>query len=345
LWDRLDGPRIGLDAVTLGARLAKARTDGFGRKLLAGLEFTLVVAATDATTKTVDLRRPGGDVPADGIVVRELRFPPFIVHRLSLAPTAGDTVVADDPLPVYLQRDERTESEIGVGGTASMDAQRVRRALLRHMLRGAAAERPITDGRVLQVPWTTSERFLEAVRQGQRELVATYRELVETCCSSGLLSRDDAASLRPTLDVTLIDERAIPGELPAAPPFDLTNPQRRARPRRSDRQRKVQPGPPPPALPRSGILRRRRGRREERRGTRLRALPRLSPSAAQRASRALLQRASRCEPRPPPTRPAPRARTRPRSPSRRSRPTHRPSATASSRCTGDDALRDVTPSR
>lgn len=226
LWDRLDGPRIGLEAVTVGVRLAKARTDGFGRRLLAGLEFTLVVAVTDTTTTTTgDFKRPGGDVPADGIVVRDLRFPPFVVHRLSLAPTAGDTVVADDPLPVYLRRVERTESEIGVGGTTSMDAQRVRRALLRQMLRGAAAERPIYDGRVLQVPWTTSERFLEAVRSGQRELVATFDELVGAAIASGLLSRDDAASLRPTLDVTLIDERAIPGELPAAPPFEPASPQ------------------------------------------------------------------------------------------------------------------------
>ncbi len=225
LWDRLDGPRIGLEAVTVGVRLAKARTDGFGRRLLAGLEFTLVVAATDTTTTTGDFKRPGGDVPADGIVVRDLRFPPFVVHRLSLAPTAGDTVVADDPLPVYLRRVERTESEIGVGGTTSMDAQRVRRALLRDMLRGTAAERPISDGRVLQVPWTTSERFLEAVRNGQRELVATFDELVGAAIASGLLSRDDAASLHPTLDVTLIDERAIPGELPAAPPFEPASPQ------------------------------------------------------------------------------------------------------------------------
>lgn len=225
LWDRLDGPRIGLDAVTVGVRLAKARADGFGRRLLAGLEFTLVVAATDATTKTGDLKRPGGDVPADGVLVRDLRFPPFIVHRLSLAPTAGDTVVADDPLPVYLQRIERTESEVGVGGTPAADAQVVRRALLRHMLRGAAAERPISDGRVLQVPWTTSARFLEAVRNGQRELVAAFGELVEASVASGLLSRDDAANLRPTMEVTLIDERAIPGELPAAPPFEPASPQ------------------------------------------------------------------------------------------------------------------------
>ncbi len=226
LWDRLDGPQIGLDAVTVGVRLSKARTDGFGRRLLAGLEFTLVVTATDATTTTGDLKRPGGSVPADGVLVRDARFPPFIVHQLSLAPTAGGTVVSDDPIPVYLQRVERTEPEIGVGARPSADAQVVRRALLLHMLRGAAADRPITDGRVLQVQWTTSERFLEAVGQGQRALVAAYWELVETCISNGLLSRDDAAGLRPTMDVSLFDERATPGPLPAAPPFDLANPHR-----------------------------------------------------------------------------------------------------------------------
>lgn len=224
LWDALDGDAIPLEAVVLGNRLADQGARGFASRLLARMRFTSAIEVTDDRSSEGELIEPSGDVACDCVTHRSRSDPPLVEHRLSVEASEGATVVSAGPIPVFCSVRRRSESEVGHGPAVTIPAQQACRRLILAMLGEGEHGRRIPDGVHVAVAWTNEAALRQSVARAGARAAEMYWSLVGAAVARGVLSREEASSLSPTLRRVLLDCREEPRELPEIPDLPVENP-------------------------------------------------------------------------------------------------------------------------
>ena len=189
--------------------LLERRTPGFGQTLLTDLHIIVDVYVSDdghsgggwgMVSSSIGC---GGDSP-------NTTLPPWAAYELTTYASAGVVVLSTGPTPVYY---ERKLSPAGV--TPPAHSLRHSGPNLRERLRYVAAltrrdiERlPIRDHESHAIKWQGAAALVRAQQEFRADVERRFARMVSDMIDAKVLTRDEAATLAPTITVTLHDHRS-----------------------------------------------------------------------------------------------------------------------------------------
>jgi hypothetical protein len=205
--------------VAIGNLLGKVRAPGFAGELLSRIPFELRLTVRDPEDRMLGggARRIGVG-RGDGLVRLPDGFPPYAHYHLWTGRVGGE-LLAHGPHPVYWTRREFPRGGLitGVDG-ARLESRTCSMEWLAGLLDRPVTKETLPETLSRTIRWRDPEDYLERATAARDALLAPWRELVVECLRAGLVTREEARSLRPRLEVVVSDKRAEPREsLPELP--------------------------------------------------------------------------------------------------------------------------------
>jgi len=225
--------------VALGNVMAAWRTPAFVAQILDDLELARLVRIGDEDPPYARFGRPGACVPGDSVRRVPIGYPPVGRHSLSFERYEwGEwTTLCDGVHPVYVRR---TVSSGGRLWDSCVDSfpdprEEYRREWLEAYLEGADVP-DLPAFATLDVKWTGGRQtWTRRTTRAVEQLHAAFRAWRDALYARGLLTDEDRRTVRPQLELEVVDWRRLKRHpLPPFPdvPFDPRVRERRPPPRR-----------------------------------------------------------------------------------------------------------------
>jgi len=215
-WDALGQEYCPSDGqIALGNTLADRHAAGFAARLLAALKVRLRIFVRDDDRER-HYREPAGSVPGDGRFLVPPGYPPTVLHKISDCSLDGGVVLADGIHPIYLSRIEWQEREVWFGVTSGMPGwQEAYREFLAMLLRkdSVQAARILPRDLMATHRWRGSAGYVAWAVEQWDETHDRYWALAARLIECEVLTKAEAATLEPRIEVLVQDERRKPGDL------------------------------------------------------------------------------------------------------------------------------------
>jgi hypothetical protein len=202
----------------LASLLQETRAHGFAAHLLRDLPIRLSVSVSDTGSRG---ELGGGGLSAgcgDGAVGLARGFPPLASYRFTSPIERGAAPLTVGVSPTYYVRDLSQAGETPFASSCDVRGPTIRDRLAQvaAMLRTESV--PLHEIELESVASKDADDLRRRVTAARRRVETTYTTLVESLREDGLLTREDAANLRPEIRIELHDLRPDrSGPLPAMP--------------------------------------------------------------------------------------------------------------------------------
>lgn len=177
---------------------------GFVARLVERLEVELKITVVDHDV----LRGWGGSrhlMFGDGRRTLPSSYPPLWSYDLSRSQREGDQLLADGPIPIYLERRRVTE---GFGSSRrSANRTRGRLAWIAARLGTDVDDLPLRQTHSGRVRWSDADTLLRDVEAEKAKVRRAHGKLVASLLERGVLSEGEARTLEPQVELTLKDDR------------------------------------------------------------------------------------------------------------------------------------------
>jgi hypothetical protein len=199
----------------LASLLQETRARGFAAHLLSNLPILLSVSVSDNGSGSLGSGGMSGGCGDGGVGVAR-GFPPLASYRFTPSIERGAEPLTDGVHPTYYVRDLSPAGETPFASSCDISGptSRDRLAHLAVMLRTESV--PLHEIEVEWVAWKDAAELRSRVTAARERVEAAYATLVELLREERLLSRDEAAGLRPEIRIEVNDLRQDRSEpLPA----------------------------------------------------------------------------------------------------------------------------------
>ena len=198
----LDGPLTGLQWVAVNNLLSAEPPPGFAAKLLREwkIKYTLTVHEKSPYASLGE-GSGFGSMGVRGKTDSFPGFPPIFVDTIHQSFETGDSVLVQEPFPLYFRRGQTYTSD-----SADVNRDALRPGYVRYLARAAKDDPAVRLPSKPQFEWVDSDKYrsdaaglLEAIRR-------PVKVIVDRLIALGLLTDSDAGS-GPKLDVRVYDAR------------------------------------------------------------------------------------------------------------------------------------------
>ena len=203
----LDGPLTGLQWVAVNNLLSAEPPPGFAAKLLREWKIRYTLTVHDKAPYLATAEGSGFGSGERGKADSFTGFPPIFVHTIHRFFDTGDSVLVQEPFPLYFRRGQTYIFE-----SADVNRDALRPSYLRYLARAGKDDPAVRLPSKPQFEWVDSDKYrsdaaglLEAIRR-------PVKVVVDRLIARRLLTKSDAGS-GPTLDVRVYDargSRAVP---------------------------------------------------------------------------------------------------------------------------------------
>jgi len=219
LYDRYATEMMGTTGIAFGNLLARERVPGFAPRLLRHVEMKLVVTVVDEGWSGSGGGRRIGGRSGDGRLDVPEGFPPTVFYHLTDRERPGAVMLADGPRPVRWYRIERTGRKLGFGSSSSaVDRKELIREWLARLIGVEVKDLGIPEHSSRSLRFADAEACAADIAAFRDKLLSRYWKLVAALVEKNLLSLAEARALRPSVALTVKDERKDKTtKLPAIP--------------------------------------------------------------------------------------------------------------------------------
>ncbi|MHC4339471.1 MAG: hypothetical protein ACYSX0_04550 [Planctomycetota bacterium] len=193
--------------LTIRNLLASQRAPGFAAALLRELETHLHISVLDPDHRTGIGLRCGGirGGCGDGVIRVQEGWPPVARYVLTRFTGRGARLLAPGKHQVYVRRTEAKSGRRGFGSVAySIRHNQCRFEYLEELL---GRKPPLREVHRATVVWKSTRQFLADAMRARHRVQKAFEETKRLLLAGGLLSPEEAVTLRPKLSVNVSDRR------------------------------------------------------------------------------------------------------------------------------------------